>query len=42
VEQVPVVRKFFDAGPDAPVEAFVTETRPVFRLEPISAEPSGR
>jgi len=34
VEQMPVVRKFFDATPDSPVEAFVTETRPVFRLEP--------
>jgi deazaflavin-dependent oxidoreductase (nitroreductase family) len=42
VEQVPIVRKFFDAGPDSPVEAFVRETRPVFRLQPEYGEPAGR
>jgi deazaflavin-dependent oxidoreductase (nitroreductase family) len=34
VNEVPIVRKFFDATPDSPVEAFVAEKRPVFRVEP--------
>ncbi len=34
LEQVPVVRPFFDVGPDAPPEAFAAEAprHPVFRL----------
>ena len=34
VRGTPIVRSFFDAGPDAPLEAFATEAsrHPVFRL----------
>jgi deazaflavin-dependent oxidoreductase (nitroreductase family) len=32
VKEVPIVQKFFEATPESPVDAFVTETRPVFRL----------
>lgn len=34
VRKVPIVRPFFDAGPDSPLEAFVAEAadHPVFRL----------
>jgi deazaflavin-dependent oxidoreductase (nitroreductase family) len=34
VKEVSAVRNFFDATPESPVEAFVKESRPVFRLEP--------
>ena len=36
VERVPIVRKFFDAEPGAPVEAYAAEAdrHPVFRLRP--------
>ena len=34
VERVPIARPYFDAAPDAPIEAFVTEAarHPVFRI----------
>ena len=34
VRKVPIVRPFFDAGPDSPREAFVAEAadHPIFRL----------
>jgi deazaflavin-dependent oxidoreductase (nitroreductase family) len=39
LRQVRVVRPFFDASPDAPLEAFVAEAgrHPVFRIEPVSS-----
>jgi deazaflavin-dependent oxidoreductase (nitroreductase family) len=39
VREVPITRPFFDAGPDAPIEAFVAEAsrHPVFRIMPGSA-----
>jgi hypothetical protein len=37
LRQVRVVRPFFDASPDAPLEAFAAEAdrHPVFRIEPV-------
>jgi len=39
VREVPITRPFFDAGPDAPLEAFAAEAprHPVFRIMPGSA-----
>jgi deazaflavin-dependent oxidoreductase (nitroreductase family) len=39
VREVPITRPFFDAGPDAPLEAFAAEAprHPVFRIMPESA-----
>jgi deazaflavin-dependent oxidoreductase (nitroreductase family) len=39
VQEVPITRPFFDATPDAPLEAFVAEAprHPVFRITPGSA-----
>jgi deazaflavin-dependent oxidoreductase (nitroreductase family) len=39
VREVPITRRFFDAGPDAPLEAFAAEAsrHPVFRIMPGSA-----
>ena len=47
VRAVPIVRPFFDAPPDAPLEAFISEARrhPVFRVGPAAnagATPAGR
>jgi deazaflavin-dependent oxidoreductase (nitroreductase family) len=38
VTEVPITRPFFDATPDAPLEAFVAEARrhPVFRIHGVS------
>jgi deazaflavin-dependent oxidoreductase (nitroreductase family) len=38
VTEVPITRPFFDARPDAPLEAFVAEAprHPVFRIESVS------
>ena len=42
VSEVPVTRPFFDARPEAPVEAFVAEAprHPVFRLTPLELSPA--
>jgi hypothetical protein len=39
VTELPITRPFFDAKPDAPLEAFVAEARrhPVFRIHGASA-----
>jgi deazaflavin-dependent oxidoreductase (nitroreductase family) len=39
LRQVRAVRPFFDASPDAPLEAFVAEAdrHPVFRIEPVGS-----
>jgi deazaflavin-dependent oxidoreductase (nitroreductase family) len=43
VRQVPITRDFFDAAPDAPVEAFADEAarHPVFRCAPVSETSEG-